>query len=64
MAWASRRQQRSAAAYWESARSLQYLLPDDLVVYKDAFLFLFVLAILTLRPQGLFVRQDAWRSRV
>jgi branched-chain amino acid transport system permease protein len=44
--------------------SLQYLLPDELVVYKDAFLFLFVLAILILRPQGLFVRQDAWRSRV
>lgn len=44
--------------------ALQYLLPDDLVVYKDAFLFLLVLAILILRPQGLFVRQDAWRSRV
>jgi branched-chain amino acid transport system permease protein len=44
--------------------ALQYLLPDDLVVYKDAFLFLFVLAILILRPQGLFVREDAWRSRV
>ena len=44
--------------------SLQYLLPADLVVYKDAFLFLLVLAILILRPQGLFVRQDAWRSRV
>jgi len=44
--------------------TLQYVLPIELTVFKDAFVFLLVLLMLIVRPQGLFVRQDAWRTRV
>lgn len=38
---------------------LQYLLPNDVLVFRDAFLFSGVLALLIWRPQGLFIRQNA-----
>lgn len=44
--------------------ALQYLLPTNLLVFKDAMLFSLVLVILILRPQGLFVRDDIWKERV
>lgn len=43
---------------------LQYVLPVDLLVFKDALLFGAVLLILVLVPQGLFVRSDPWNTRL
>jgi branched-chain amino acid transport system permease protein len=43
---------------------LQYALPVDLLVFKDALLFGAVLLILVLVPQGLFVRSDPWTTRL
>jgi branched-chain amino acid transport system permease protein len=44
--------------------ALQYVLPNDMLVFRDAFLFTGVLLLLIWRPQGLFVRQSTVATRV
>ncbi|GAB6984173.1 branched-chain amino acid ABC transporter permease [Nocardioides pyridinolyticus] len=42
---------------------LQYLLPTDLLVFRDALLFAGVLLLLVWRPQGLFIRTSSVLDR-
>lgn len=44
--------------------ALQYLLPDSMLTFRDAFLYAGVLLLLLWRPQGLFVRRSTTNVRV
>lgn len=44
--------------------TLQYVLPNNLLVFRDAFLFTGVLLLLVWRPQGLFIRRGSAQVRV
>lgn len=44
--------------------TLQYVLPNSMLVFRDAFLFAGVLLLLIWRPQGLFVRRATLDVRV
>lgn len=43
--------------------ALQYVLPESMLVFRDAFVFAGVLLILIARPQGLFVAKSAAMTR-
>ena len=44
--------------------ALQYVLPDNLLVFRDAFLYTGVLVLLIWRPEGLFIRRNSTQARV